>query len=68
MKVKEISREKFKKYDKKYEMKKRDLEIVMQEIEFIDESTYQQYKKKMCKSDDYFNVKEWDEILKHRRK
>lgn len=28
----------------------------------IDEKTYQQIKKKMCKTDDYFSIEEWKEL------
>lgn len=30
---------------------------------FIDEKTYQQIKKEMCKSDDYFTIKEWKQLI-----
>lgn len=64
MEIREVSREKYK---KKFETKKEHIEIVIQEIEFIDEKTYQQFKKKMCKNDNYFDIKEWCGILKHRK-
>lgn len=47
-------------------MKKTNVEENVLEIKFINENIYQQYKKKMCKSDDYVSVKEWNNILKRR--
>lgn len=32
---------------------------IMKELNFINEKDYQQVKKKMCKSDDYFSLEEW---------
>lgn len=29
----------------------------------IDEETYQQIKKEMCKTDDYFSVEEWENLV-----
>ena len=29
---------------------------------FIDEESYQQFKKNMCKTDDYFTIEEWKKI------
>lgn len=48
-------------------MKKENEEIIV-EIKLIDENIYQQFKKKMCKTDDYYNIKEWNYMLKHKDK
>lgn len=29
---------------------------------FIDEESYQQFKKDMCKTDDYFTIEEWKKL------
>ena len=34
-----------------------------QENVFIDEESYQQFKKNMCKTDDYFTIEEWKELV-----
>lgn len=39
-------------------MKKENEEII-EKIKLIDENIYQQFKKKMCKRDDYYNINEW---------
>jgi len=38
-------------------------EEIIEEIGFIDEGSYQQIKKEMCKANDYFTLDEW-KILK----
>lgn len=38
------------------------LDEARKEIAFIDENTYQQIKKDMCKNDDYFSEKEFEKI------
>lgn len=38
------------------------LDEVKKKIIFIDENTYQQIKKDMCKNDDYFSEKEFEKI------
>lgn len=30
---------------------------------FIDEESYQQFKKEMCKTDDYFTIEEWKKLV-----
>ncbi len=37
-------------------------DVVLEETIFIDEKTYQQIKKNMCKKDDYFTEKEFKKI------
>lgn len=37
-------------------------DVVLKETIFIDEESYQQIKKNMCKSDDYFTEKEFGKI------
>lgn len=37
-------------------------DIILKETIFINEESYQQIKKKMCKKDDYFSEKELEEI------
>ena len=37
-------------------------ENVVEEIFFIEEEQYQQIKKEMCKTDDYFTIEEWKKL------
>lgn len=41
-------------------------DVVVDEIIYVDEKSYQQIKKDMCKSDDYFNLKEIYLLMKLR--
>lgn len=34
--------------------------------EFIDEKSYQQYKKEMCINSNYLKIEEWNYMLKHK--
>lgn len=43
-------------------MKKAKEEIIKED--FIDEKNYQQMKKKICKKDDYYTIKEWKKLIK----
>lgn len=45
-----------------YYMKKENEEIMV-EIKLIDEDKYQQFKKNMRKTNDYFTVKEWKILM-----
>lgn len=48
----------YKRRDGLYNMK----EILLKETRFIDEKSYQQIKKNMCKKDDYFTEKELEKF------
>lgn len=39
-------------------MEKENEEIIMEEIKFIDEESYQKFKKDICKINDYFTYQE----------
>lgn len=39
-------------------MNKENEEIIVKDTKFIDEESYQKLKKDMCKTSDYFNIKE----------
>lgn len=39
-------------------------DVVVDEIIYIDEEIYQQFKKEMCKSDDYFSCNEAEKLSK----
>ena len=38
--------------------------IIKGKINFINEESYQQFKKDMGKTDDYFNIEEWNKLVK----
>ena len=38
--------------------------LIIEENGFIEEEQYQQIKKEMYKSDDYFTIEEWEKLVK----
>ena len=36
---------------------------VVKEVTFIKEKSYQQFKKDMCKTNDYFTLEEWEKLV-----
>ena len=38
--------------------------IIKGKINFINEESYQQFKKDMGKTNDYFNIEEWNKLVK----
>ena len=37
-------------------------EMIIKKIGFINEKSYQQFKKDMCKTNDYFTIGEWKKL------